>query len=89
MNPANSDTVESPNLQGAHGVVYFAAPHISLLVTLCILVGLCVMGTAWAIYSANQSRMETRVLQIKVEGFENALWAAKIDPAPHLRGQGE
>jgi hypothetical protein len=87
MMPNNSDTVESPNLQGAHGVIYFAAPHLSILITLCILAGIAVMGTAWAIHSANQSRMETRLLQVKVEGFENALWAAKIDPTPHLKGQ--
>jgi hypothetical protein len=89
MTPNNSDTVESPNLQGAHGVVYFAAPHMALMVVLCVLSGMALMGAAWAILDSRNSRMETRLLQVKVEGFENALWAAKIDPTPHLKGQHE
>jgi hypothetical protein len=57
-------------------------------------VGLFVAGISlgvafWALSYADKARMESRVLQIKVEGFENALWAAKIDPNPHLSGQPE
>jgi hypothetical protein len=57
-------------------------------------VGLFVAGLSlgvafWALSYADKARMESRLLQVKVEGFEKALWAAKIDPNPHLSGQPE
>ncbi len=52
-----------------------------------VLAGLATGVAFWALSYADKARMESRVLQIKVEGFENALWAAKINPAPHLEGQ--
>lgn len=79
----------SPDMSGAHGVVYFAAPQLSLIVTLCVLVGLSLGVACWALAYADKARMESRILQVKVEGFEKALWAAKIDPNPHLPGQPE
>jgi hypothetical protein len=64
-----------------------------LLVALAA-VGLALAGLAtgvafWALSYADKARMEARLLQVKVEGFEKALWAAKIDPNPHLPGQPE
>lgn len=55
-------------------------------------VALLIAGTAlgiglWALSYADKARMEARILQVKVEGFENALHAQGIDPDPHLRGQ--
>lgn len=60
-----------------------------LIVTLCVLQGFSLGIAAWALSYADKARMESRVLQVKVEGFEKALWAAKIDPNPHLPGQPE
>ena len=73
----------------AHGVVYLGAPQMSLIVTLCVLVGLSLGVACWALSYADKARMEARVLQVKVEGFENALHAHGLDPHPHLKGQPE
>ncbi len=51
--------------------------------------GLALGVALWARDEADQARMEARLLQVKVEGFEKALWAAQIDPNPHLKGQPE
>jgi hypothetical protein len=53
-----------------------------------VLAGLGVGLSCWALSYADKARMESRILQVKVEGFENALHAQGIDPAPHLPGQG-
>ena len=48
------------------------------------------LGVAfWALSYADKARMESRLLQVKVEGFENALYARGINPNPHLPGQPE
>ncbi len=62
-----------------------------LLVALAA-VGLFVAGISlgvgfWALSYADKARMESRILQVKVEGFENALHAKGIDPNPHLPGE--
>ncbi len=62
-----------------------------LLVALAA-VGLFVAGIAlgvgfWALSYADKARMESRILQVKVEGFENALHAKGINPNPHLPGE--
>jgi hypothetical protein len=49
--------------------------------------GLSLGVAGWALSYADKARMEARLLQVKVEGFENALHARGIDPAPHLQGQ--
>lgn len=60
-----------------------------LVVVLCVLTGLSMGLALWALSYADKARMESRLLQVKVEGFEKALWAARIDPNPHLPGQPE
>lgn len=52
-----------------------------------VLAGLGVGLSCWALSYADKARMEARVLQIKVEGFENALHAQGINPNPHLKGE--
>ncbi len=57
-------------------------------------VGLFVAGISlgvafWALSYADKARMEARILQVKVEGFENALHARGINPNPHLIGEPE
>lgn len=65
-------------------------PLLVALAGLSLFVAGLSLGVAfWALSYADKARMEARVLQIKVEGFESALWAAKIDPNPHLQGQPE
>jgi hypothetical protein len=54
-----------------------------------VLAGLATGVAFWALSYADKARMEARILQVKVEGFENALHAQGIDPAPHLRGQSK
>lgn len=58
-----------------------------LIVVLCVLVGLSLGVACWALAYADKARMESRILQVKVEGFENALHAHGIDPNPHLPGE--
>lgn len=66
-----------------------AMPLLVALSAVSLLVAGLALGVGvWALSYADKARMESRVLQVKVEGFENALWAAKIDPNPHLEGQG-
>jgi hypothetical protein len=57
-----------------------------LIMVLCVLVGLSLGVSLWALSYADKARMESRLLQVKVEGFENALHARGIDPNPHLPG---
>jgi hypothetical protein len=46
------------------------------------------LGVAfWSLSYSDKARMEARVLQVKVEGFENALHARGIDTNPHLKGE--
>lgn len=52
-----------------------------------VLAGLATGVAFWALSYADKARMEARVLQIKVEGFENALHAARLNPNPHLPGE--
>jgi hypothetical protein len=87
MTPNNSDTVESPNLQGAHGVVYFAAPHLSLMVTLCVLAGLALMGAAWAIHEASRAQVRADLAQLEVESFKNVLHSLNLPTNRHLPGE--
>lgn len=49
--------------------------------------GLALGFALWALSYADKARMEARILQVKVEGFENALHARGIDPNPHLKGE--
>jgi hypothetical protein len=60
-----------------------------LIVLLCVLVGLSLGVSCWALSYADKARMEARILQVKVEGFENALHAHGLDPNPHLPGEPE
>lgn len=64
--------------------VLFALAAVSFIVA-----GLALGIALWSNHTADQARMEARLLQVKVEGFEKALWAARIDPNPHLPGQPE
>lgn len=79
--------------RGAQITNYENNKLVPLLVALSA-VSLFVAGLAagialWSLSYADKARMESRLLQVKVEGFEKALWAAKIDPNPHLPGQPE
>lgn len=60
-----------------------------LMIVLCVLVGLSLGVAFWALSYADKARMEARILQVKVEGFENALHAHGIDTNPHLPGEGK
>lgn len=61
---------------------------ISLAAMGLVLAGLATGVAFWALSYADKARMEARLLQVKVEGFENALHARGIDPNPHLKGEG-
>ncbi len=79
--------------QGAQVIQLESSRLVPVLVALAAM-GLVMSGLAlgvalWARDDADQARMEARLLQVKVEGFEKALWAADIDPNPHLKGQTE
>jgi len=75
--------------QGAQVLMIESTKAMPLIVVLCVLVGLAIGISLWSLSYADKARMESRLLQVKVEGFEKALWAAKIDPNPHLPGQPE
>lgn len=79
--------------QGAQVIQLESSRLVPLLVALAC-IGLVMSGLSfglacWALSYADKARMEARILQVKVEGFEKSLWAAKIDPNPHLPGQPE
>lgn len=64
------------------------APLLVALASVALLTAGIALGIGlWALSYADKARMESRLLQVKVEGFENALHAQGIDPDPHLRGQ--
>lgn len=63
-------------------------PLLVALTCVALLVAGISLGVAcWALSYADKARMESRVLQVKVEGFERGLWAKGIDPDPHLPGE--
>lgn len=65
-----------------------AMPLLVALTCISLLVAGLGLGVGlWALSYADKARMESRLLQVKVEGFENALHAAHLDPNPHLPGQ--
>jgi hypothetical protein len=65
-------------------------PLLVALSALAMLVAGVSLGVGfWALSYADKARMEARILQVKVEGFENALHAQGIDPDPHLKGQSK
>lgn len=64
------------------------APLLVALSAIGLFVAGLSLGVAfWALSYADKARMESRLLQVKVEGFENALHAAKLNPNPHLPGE--
>lgn len=65
-----------------------------VLSVLCAMVSLLVAGLALGLADgareeSRHAEREARISQIKVEGFENALHAAGINPNPHLKGEPE
>lgn len=80
-------------VRGAQVIQIESSRLVPVLVALAacglVLAGIGFGVACWALSYADKARMEARILQVKVEGFEKALWAAKIDPNPHLPGQPE
>jgi hypothetical protein len=78
-------------VRGAQVIQVESSRLMPLLVSLAamglVLSGLGVGIGCWALSYADKARMEARILQVKVEGFENALHAQGIDPNPHLPGE--
>lgn len=73
--------------QGAQVIQVESTKALPLIVTLCVLVGLALGVSFWALSYADKARMESRILQVKVEGFENAMHAHGLNPNPHLPGE--
>ena len=84
---------EPPYVHGEQGERSAQIIHVEtsrmmpIMIVVCVLVGLSLGVSAWALSYADKARMEARILQVKVEGFENALHAQGIDPNPHLKGE--
>jgi hypothetical protein len=60
---------------------------LALLVTLCVLTGMSLMGTAWAINMAYRAQERADLAQLEVESFKNVLHAAKLPTSAHLPGE--
>jgi hypothetical protein len=78
--------------QGSNAYLAIESSKLTPLLVALAAVGLALAGLAtglacWALSYADKARMEARILQVKVEGFENALHARGIDPNPHLPGE--
>lgn len=71
------------------GDVHFHGLSTGQGLAIAFVAGLALGVALWSLSYADKARMESRLLQVKVEGFEKALWAARIDPNPHLPGQPE
>lgn len=54
-----------------------------LLVAICLLCGASLVGSFWSISEARKAEREARVLQVKVEAFENVLHANKLPTSVH------
>lgn len=85
-------SIEADNDNRSAQVIQVESSKLLPIVLTLAAIALFVAGLAtglslWALSYADKARMEARLLQVKVEGFEKALWAAKIDPNPHLPGQ--
>lgn len=87
------NAIESPN-----AFMPQAAPHsqqivqvehrsLPLIITLCILTGASLMGTAWAINMAYRAQERADLLQLEVESFKNVLHAANLPTSAHLSGE--
>jgi hypothetical protein len=87
----HSPSVGAPDLRHASGTSSIVQVEslrlLPLMVTLCVLAGLCLMGTAWAIATAFRAQERTDLLQLEVESFKNVLHANKLPTAAHLPGE--
>jgi hypothetical protein len=75
------------DLREAHGVVYFAAPDRALNLLLCVLTGLSLMGTAWAIHESKRAQTRADIAELEVESFKNVLHSRGLPTAAHLPGE--
>lgn len=57
-----------------------------LLIVLCVLVGMSIVFSLWALQRAEAAEKQALVAKLRTEGFTRALIAKGIDPYPHLEG---
>jgi hypothetical protein len=95
-NETEYDTVDIEQRNAPQGAQVIQLESSRLVPVLVVFAGLGLLtaglslGVAfWSLSYSDKARMEARVLQVKVEGFENALHARGIDPNPHLKGEPE
>jgi hypothetical protein len=58
-----------------------------LIILLCVLVGLSLGLSLWALQRAETAEKQALVAKLRTEGFTRALIAKGIDPYPHLEGE--
>lgn len=58
-----------------------------LIVVLCVLVGLSLGVSLWALSRADTAEKQALIAKMRTEGFTRALIAKGIDPYPHLEGE--
>jgi hypothetical protein len=58
-----------------------------IIMVLCVLIGLSIMGTAWAISMAFRAQERADLLQLEVESFKNVLHKHGLPTAAHLEGE--
>jgi hypothetical protein len=75
------------DMRNAQGVVYFAAPHVSLLATLCVLAGIALMGAIAAMWIASRASTRADLAALEVESFKNVLHAHNLPTSAHLPGE--
>lgn len=56
------------------------------LMVICLLAGVSLGISVWAIFQARIAEREARILKINVDGYETALALQGIDPHKHLPG---
>lgn len=58
-----------------------------IIAVLCVLVGLCLMGTVWAIHEANRASTRADLAELEVESFKNVLHSRGMPTSAHLEGE--
>ena len=58
-----------------------------IIAVLCVLIGLCLMGTAWAIHEATRASTRADLAELEVESFKNVLHSRGMPTSEHLQGE--
>lgn len=73
--------------RSAQVIMVESSKALPLVVTLCVLVGLSLGLSCWALSRADDAERQAVIAKMRTEGFTRALISKGIDPYPHIKGE--